>query len=124
MAQQSAQEESRMNEGRAKELLGAERRRVEDLLAESRAALNEDRSAEDERGGGLSDPAAPITAEGNLGLVRDSLVARLDAIERAEQRLAEGTYGKSLQSGEPIPDERLEADPAAELTVAEASARR
>jgi RNA polymerase-binding transcription factor DksA len=28
-----------------------------------------------------------------------------------------------VQSGEPIPDERLEVDPAAELTVQEAAAR-
>ena len=36
------------------------------------------------------------------------------------QRLEEGTYGRSVRSGAPIPDERLEADPAAELTVEEA----
>ena len=45
---------------------------------------------------------------------------RLAALDRAEQRLEQGTYGLSIRSGEPIPDERLEADPAAELTVAEA----
>jgi DnaK suppressor protein len=33
-----------------------------------------------------------------------------------------GTYGRSVRSGEPIPDERLEADPAAELTISEARA--
>jgi DnaK suppressor protein len=47
---------------------------------------------------------------------------RLDAIERALRRLDEGTYGRSVRSGEPIPDERLEADPAAELTIEEARA--
>jgi DnaK suppressor protein len=47
---------------------------------------------------------------------------RLDAIERALQRLDDGTYGRSVRSGEPIPDERLEADPAAELTIDEARA--
>ena len=45
---------------------------------------------------------------------------RLAAIERAEKRLADGTYGLSVRSGEPIPDERLEVMPTAELTVAEA----
>jgi DnaK suppressor protein len=44
----------------------------------------------------------------------------LAAIDRAEQRLAAGTFGRSVRSGAPIPDERLEADPAAELTVQEA----
>jgi DnaK suppressor protein len=43
----------------------------------------------------------------------------LAAAERAEQRLAAGTYGLSLESGEPIPDERLEAMPTAERTVEE-----
>ena len=38
---------------------------------------------------------------------------------RAEQRLAEGRYGLSIESGDPIPDERLEAIPTAERTVAE-----
>ena len=37
------------------------------------------------------------------------------------ERLADGTYGRSVRSGDPIPDERLEADPAAELTVEEAT---
>jgi DnaK suppressor protein len=37
--------------------------------------------------------------------------ARLQALERAEARLAAGTYGRSVRSGQPIPDERLQADP-------------
>ena len=36
-----------------------------------------------------------------------------------QQRLAAGTYGLSVESGEPIPDERLEAFPTAERTVEE-----
>jgi RNA polymerase-binding transcription factor len=40
----------------------------------------------------------------------------------ALQRLDNGTYGKSVRSSGPIPDERLEADPAAELTVDETRA--
>ena len=34
-----------------------------------------------------------------------------------------GTYGLSIESGQPIPDERLEALPTAELTVEEERAR-
>jgi DnaK suppressor protein len=45
---------------------------------------------------------------------------RLEATRRAEQRLSDGTYGRSVRSGHPLPDEPLEADPAAELTVDEA----
>jgi DnaK suppressor protein len=37
--------------------------------------------------------------------------------------LAAGTYGLSILSGEPIPDERLEVVPTAELTVEEERAR-
>jgi DnaK suppressor protein len=40
-------------------------------------------------------------------------------VERAEQRLADGTFGRSVESGEPIADERLEAFPTAERTAAE-----
>jgi DnaK suppressor protein len=47
------------------------------------------------------------------------LRAELAAVERAEQRLADGTFGLSVESGEPIPDARLEALPTAERTVAE-----
>jgi DnaK suppressor protein len=43
----------------------------------------------------------------------------LAALERAEARLAAGTYGLSIESGEPIPDARLEALPAAERNIGE-----
>ena len=49
----------------------------------------------------------------------EDLRDRLAALDRAEQRLAAGTYGLSVQSGKPIPDERLEAFPTAERTVEE-----
>lgn len=64
--------------------------------------------------------AAPGIVETGLdGAVADSLREELAAIERAEQRLAEGKYGRSVVSGEPIPDARLEAMPWVERTVAE-----
>jgi hypothetical protein len=50
------------------------------------------------------------------------LQARWAALQRAEARLAAGSYGRSIRSGQPIPDERLKADPLAELTVQEAAA--
>jgi DnaK suppressor protein len=49
----------------------------------------------------------------------DRLELELRAIERAEKRIEEGTYGLSVESGEPIPDARLEAVPHAERTVEE-----
>jgi DnaK suppressor protein len=51
--------------------------------------------------------------------LREQLQAEREAIARAEQRLAEGTYGRSVESGEPIPDARLEAVPWAERTAEE-----
>lgn len=54
----------------------------------------------------------------DAGRVED-LRKELSAVERAEARLAEGTYGLSVQSGEPIPDGRLEARPTAERTIEE-----
>src|SRR5947208_1760599 len=51
--------------------------------------------------------------------IADQLEEQLAAIERAERRLADGTYGKSVVSGEPIPDARLEAIPWAERTEQE-----
>lgn len=51
--------------------------------------------------------------------LRDDLRRTLEAIERAEGRLDEGTYGVSVVSGDPIPDERLEAIPWADRKVDE-----
>jgi DnaK suppressor protein len=102
-------------------LLAAERTRVEQLIA----GLGADRSGDEasaSESGDWGDRAEPITTEGTEDAVEDSLKDRLQAIERAEARLAAGTYGRSVQSGAVIPDERLEADPAAELTVEEAAA--
>jgi DnaK suppressor protein len=108
-----------MDNERARELLKAERARVEDLLSRSDPSVRADREAANEQGD-WADPAVALTAEGVDQAVVDSLRERLAAIERAERRLEEGTYGKSVRSGVPIPDERLEADPTAELTVEEA----
>jgi DnaK suppressor protein len=54
--------------------------------------------------------------------IAESLQARLETLDRALARLDSGAYGRSVLSGQPIPDERLEADPAAELTIEEAKA--
>jgi DnaK suppressor protein len=78
-----------------------------------------DRSAANQQGD-MSDSSEVLVSEGTDDAVASALTQRLAAIERAEQRLAAGTYGQSIESGELIPDERLEADPAAELTVDEA----
>jgi DnaK suppressor protein len=105
-----------MDDARAKELLEAERGRVEAELGSVRGEGREESSRD-----------APAGDFNNEGLYEDELAEgregdlkrRLDRIERAEERLAAGTFGLSVRSGEPIPDGRLEAEPLAELTVDE-----
>jgi DnaK suppressor protein len=109
-----------MDAKRATELLNTERQRVEGLLAGTRQDETSD-VEESKQTGDIADPAERLTAEEGDQAVIEGLQARLAAIARAEDRLANGTYGRSVQSGAVIPDERLEADPAAELTVEEAS---
>ena len=112
-----------MDVERARALLAAERDEVSKLLAETQAAGREDRDTEDQQDADIADPAQSLTQQGMDDAIAESLRDRLAALERAEQRLADGSYGRSVQSGQTIPDERLEADPAAELTVEEAAAQ-
>ena len=111
-----------MDEDHARARLQAERAEVEDLLRDTELAGRQDRAAAGETGD-IADAAQPLTAEGIDDAVAGSLRDRLAAIDRALQRLDNGTYGRSVRSGLPIPDERLDADPAAELTIEEAQAR-
>lgn len=108
-----------METTKAKALLGSERVRTERLLADATVTGDDDRTAANQPGD-MFDSAQPLTEEGTDDSVRAELKERLAAIERAEKRLEDGTYGYSVRSGLPIPDERLEADPTAELTVEEA----
>jgi len=108
-----------MEDAKARELLKAERARVERLLKAIDEAGAADRAAANEPGD-MFDSAEPLTAEGTDESVKDELEERLAAVDRAEQRVEAGTYGLSVRSGQPIPDDRLEADPTAELTVEEA----
>lgn len=108
-----------MDEQRARTLLDAERARVEQLLEDTASAGREDRATANEAVA-FDEPAERLTAEETDDAVVGGLRERLAALDRAERRLREGTYGRSVLSGTPIPDERLEADPAAELTAAEA----
>lgn len=106
-----------MEETRGRELVVAERGRIEAELANLRGEGPEESDARRE--------PADITDENlyqdefDAGRAQD-LERKLEAVERAEERLANGTYGLSVRSGEPIPDQRLEANPLAELTVEEA----
>jgi DnaK suppressor protein len=97
---------------RARELLAAERGRIESAL--SRLAHQDTGEEADE----LNQAADTYLDELDEGL-SDGLRGELAAVDRAEARLAAGTYGLSIESGKPIPDERLEAIPTAERTVEE-----
>jgi DnaK suppressor protein len=110
-----------MDEARAKELLAAERARIERELAELGVPGGDAELAHGDQH--PADEASDLYDEGlRLGRI-DDLREELRAVERAEERLAAGTYGLSVESGLPIPDERLEARPTAERT-AEEEARR
>jgi DnaK suppressor protein len=108
-----------MDADRVAELLRLERERIERALG--RLEHEDDSEPADEY-----DPAnlASELYQDELDASRaEDLRQQLAAVERAEQRLEAGTYGVSIESGEPIPDERLEALPTAELTAAEEQRR-
>ncbi len=104
-----------MDPDRARELLAAERERIERALAQLRHEDTGEPADEEDPANLASDLYQDELDEG-LG---DDLREELAALERAEARLVEGTYGLSIESGQPIPDERLEALPTAERTVEE-----
>jgi DnaK suppressor protein len=103
-----------MDDKRARELLQAERRRITDELSGLVLEPVDELSSTD-----LADDASDLYQEEvDVGRIAD-LRERLAAVERAEERLGEGRYGISVESGEPIPDDRLEAMPTAERTTSE-----
>ena len=106
-----------MDPERARELLAAERARIERSLGQARHADDAELSDTEDPAGLATDTYQDEFDEG----LRDDLREQLAAVERAEARLAAGTYGLSVESGKPIPDERLEAIPTAERTVDEES---
>jgi DnaK suppressor protein len=108
-----------MDIARAKELLQADRQRTDELLVDMAGRDQADREAANQPGD-MFDSAEPLTGEGTDESVISELQNHLAAIDRAEQRIAAGAFGYSVKSGVPIPDERLEADPSAELTIEEA----
>jgi DnaK suppressor protein len=110
-----------MDEHRARALVARERRRVEAALTELAAdAQGEDASHYDQTG-----ESAETGAEIQHEMVDDAVAGTLQnefaSVVRAEARIAQGTFGLSVESGARIPDDRLEAEPLAERTVEEQS---
>jgi RNA polymerase-binding transcription factor len=101
---------------RATERLQAERTRLQQALADLEPDADEELSHVDQHG---ADEGTDLFEEERDAGFADRLREELAAVERAEERLMLGTYGLSVESGEPIPDDRLEAIPWAERTVEE-----
>jgi DnaK suppressor protein len=110
-----------MDEDRARALVARERRRIEAALAalageeQDEVASHFDQTGESSGAGGedqheMVDSAAAATLQNELA-----------SVLRAEARIAQGTFGLSVESGAPIPLDRLEAEPLAERTVEEQS---
>ena len=111
-----------MDQKRVHALLREERDRLERLR--SLVDADHDRVARaDEVAEDLADGADRRTVQETDEAVARQLTSRLEALQRAEDRLAAGTYGRSVLSGRPIPDERLQAFPLAELTADEEAAQ-
>jgi DnaK suppressor protein len=104
-----------MDSERARELLALERERIERSLSGLGHQDTGEPADEKDPANLASDLYQDELDEG----LADDLREELAAVERAEARLAAGTYGYSIESGKPIPDERLEALPTAERTVEE-----
>lgn len=105
-----------MDEARARELLARERERIHRALAELLPGGDAELSNIDQH---LADAGSELFESEREAGIAARLQEELAAVERAEQRLEQGTFGQSIDSGEPIPDERLERMPWAERTVEE-----
>jgi DnaK suppressor protein len=108
--------DSPIDDARARELLSRERERIERSLADSERNRDSELSGLDQHPADDADHLQQDEVDQGLA---EQLRDELAAVGRAEQRLEEGTYGLSIESGEPIPAGRLEAVPWAERTAEE-----
>ena len=98
----------------------------ETLIAAAQDAESDEAGVNEESGGGpaeFEDDAQRLDTlerEGHL-VARD--VDRLELVDRALEKIDEGTYGLSDLSGTPIPRERLQAFPEALFTLEEEAQR-
>jgi DnaK suppressor protein len=118
------------NERLDKAFIERQRQRLTKLREELAAGTRSEEDEEKEINAQSSDQAeeyeddaqrlAMLELDGNL-VARSAL--RLAQVDRALEKISEGTYGLSDASRQPIPKERLEATPEAIYTVAEQAAR-
>ncbi len=108
-----------MDAKRARELVAAERKRIEDGLRRLNADVAGEADLHQQQTGEANEAGTDLDREEvDLALLED-LREELKTVARAEARITAGTYGKSVESGAPIDDDRLEAAPLAERTVEE-----
>jgi DnaK suppressor protein len=104
-----------MDPEHARGLLARERARIERSLADLAGREHDDDPDPFEAA-----DVAPDLLDAELGEgLAERLREELEAVQRAERRLAEGKYGLSVDSLKPIPDARLEIIPWAERTAEE-----
>ena len=101
-----------MDTDHARQRLAEERARVDRELQEHMS-----RAADEPEDSG--DQANELEQASTDSALREDLKQTLEAIGKAEARLEDGTYGVSVVSGDPIPDERLEVIPWADRNVGE-----
>ncbi len=107
-----------LDEAHARDLVRRARERIESSLADLKRVRESETNEVDTETDALGD--GEILEEEQVDdAVAEQLRAELEAVERAEKRLEDGTYGFSVESGAPIPAERLEAIPWAERTPEE-----
>jgi DnaK suppressor protein len=104
---------------RARELVARERARIESALVELGGEIRDEGRLGRQQTGELEEAGSGLEAEEVSAALAAGLRGQLDAVVRAEERLANGTYGRSVESGLPIPDDRLEVEPLAERTIEE-----
>jgi DnaK suppressor protein len=108
-----------MNDKRARELVAGERARIERSLRELNADVTAEGELHQQQTGEAFEAGTDLDREEiDIALVAD-LREELKAVGRAEARIAAGEYGRSIDTGAQIPDERLEAAPLAERTIEE-----
>ncbi|MDE1180001.1 MAG: TraR/DksA family transcriptional regulator [Paraburkholderia sp.] len=96
------------------------------LLGGEQSTIDDERTAQAQHGDEAEeyeDDAQNMAQDEIDQSLRDVNNQRIGDVARALQKIEEGTYGLSDESGDPIPQGRLEAMPEAIFTVAEQSRR-
>jgi DnaK suppressor protein len=109
------------------EFIQQQRQRLEELreeLVRMRGGLEEDQRERAEDEGDMTETDSGDMSQSLFtrevdATVEEQVERRIQHVERALQKIEEGTYGFSDDSGEPIPRGRLEAVPEATRTIEE-----